>query len=554
MIGYQSSRRTFLKGASAAAASGLLSQLSPTRLMALVPGQVPPEPDETLLRQLALEAMDAARAAGASFADVRVGAGRMLKVGAYYSPAEGSAPVLDAPDFRTGVGYGVRAIVDGVWGFATGYELTPDAVARAARTAVSMARASQRRGERRLELAPVPRVDDGRWATPIVQDPFTVPLREQSALAFDAVASAAALRAIARAYCTFQWLCTTRVFASSEGSLMVQRLALARPSAGAFVRDEYLGLRGATIDTFRSGGYGYEALAADSLVAALRQAAERAIAGAPQNHRPKAADVGRYDIVCGPAAVVSLLGSLTSALDLERVLGYRANRDGTSFLPPPGDNPDPYQVASTLLTVRADRSRPHGAATVGWDEEGVAPEAYTYIRGGFAVDYHTNRQTAAAIAPWYERRGEPVRSHGCAVGAGQALPTVQLPNVTMQPGPGNATLEDLIADTARGFYVEVASGSLDQQLLTGQFVGQAREITRGKLGAPVTDFAFQFVLPQLWKSLDALGGVGSSAQSVKRGDPRLGMIGDPLQIPWSTISVVPARFRQVNVLNVGRPA
>src|SRR5688572_11946459 len=103
--------------------------------------------EEAEVRALALRALDAAKRAGAKYADVR------------FSQRESFGLVLDAgtlrvddspygqlrPGTSTAAGFGVRAVVGDTWGFAGGSVFTAEAVERVARTAVELARDSHRR-------------------------------------------------------------------------------------------------------------------------------------------------------------------------------------------------------------------------------------------------------------------------------------------------------------------------------------------------------------------------------------------------------------------------
>jgi TldD protein len=552
-----SSRRTFLKCASAAAALGLVAQLpGSSRLWAAAPEELLSEPEEALLRELALAAVEAARSAGATFADVRVTSGRLLSMGAGFNRPQGQRPGVGWPSLTLRSEYGVRAVVDGAWGFAGGSVLTAEAVASVARLAVSRARSNKPRKPRTLELAPAPQVESGRWASPVERDPFTVPVREQAELALAALAAAEAVPGVVQADTQFTWAQNLRVFASSEGSLTVQRVSLAWPGASAIGRaGEQYRLTREGVDTLLSGAYGYEAVGSSNLVEELRRAAERAVEASRREAEPQTStEVGRYDLVLSARAVASLLsGTLAQAVDLERALGYQANWAGTSFAAPPAEILGKYQVASPLLTLRADRTRPHSSVTVGWDDEGVPAGEHTLIREGVIVDYLTTRQTAAEVGELYRAHGAPLGSRGCASGAGQSLPGVRLPNLTMMPGrDSSVSVDELVADTKRGFYVQDAGASTDQQVLSLQSSGGGvREIRNGKLGGRIKDFAFQATTPGFWKSIDAIGGSGSAVDApMGTGYSTL----DPLQLPMAVVSAVPARFREVNVLNTGRTA
>lgn len=549
------SRRRFLKQTSAVAALGMVCGIPGTDLLWARPIELLPEPDETLLTDLALRAIEAARAAGAQFADIRLAVGRYITIRCQLGELEGHSPEMAVPDLRMTVGYGIRAVVDGAWGIAAGQDLTPDGVARVARAAVARARANRPRRPRTLELAAVPVVRNGSWATGIEEDPFAIPVGEQADRMLEALSAIVGTPGLRVAVVRYRWQRSNRVFASSEGTVQTQRIDLALPLASVNARaGEGYNYVSESIEALKSGGYGYEAVSRTDLAEEFRQAIERAKERSRDAVPPISTDVGRFDLVLSARAAASVLSqTLAEALNAERILGYRANREGTSFVPPPAEMLGNYQLGSPLLTVRADRTEPHAPATVGWDDEGVAATEFTLIEGGVLMDYLTTRQTAAELAPWYRSRGMPERSNGCASGAGQLRPSVQLPNLTLLPGREEISVEELIADTKRGFFLDNAGGVADHQVLTAQFRGAGiREIRNGKLGAPIKDFAFQFVTPNLWKSLDALGGPASAEQVLIGTDYLTSR--DGVQLPYAGVRAVPVRFRDVNVLNTGRTA
>lgn len=540
------SRRDFLRQVSAATAIGLMHQLPGRELLALAPAEVIPEPDETLLRKLALAGVDAARSAGAGFTDIRVSGRRGFSFGCSFRRSGASNIVPPPPpSLALGTDYGIRVLVNGAWGFARGQTTTLEAAAQAARTAVARAKANRPRRPRTVEMAPTPRVENAKWAPPIEQDPFAVPLADQVELAMAAIAAAEQVLGTSYAGLRFSWSQRVDVFASSEGSLIVQRIPWASLPASALGRSQPdHAYREESVPALRSGWYGYEAVTGIDLVSEMRQAAERAVAAsAPPTPAPPAhsAEVGRYDLVLGGSAVAGLIReTLAPALNLERVLGYRANHEGTSFAAPPAEMLDKYQIASPLVNLRADRTRPHSQRSVGWDDEGVPAGEHALIVDGVIVDYLTSRQTAMELSSLYEARGDAVRSHGCMVATGkarqQSRPEIGTPNLTLLPAREQVSVDDLIADTSRGFFAPSCSGVSDQQLLSGQFSawdGRVREIRDGKLGRHIKDFAFQFLTPQFWKNVDALGGADTTVQV-------------------GAVQAVAARVREVNVLNTGR--
>lgn len=532
-------RRDFLAlAAITAGASG--GRFSDRGAWSLVPGDVVPEMDEELARRLALAAIEAARAAGAQFADVRVSGRRTISLvvrgGATDEP--GTAP----PYLGSTVDYGVRVLVDGMWGFAGGFLATPDAVADTARTAIVRARSNRARRPRRVELAPAPRVENGRWATPIDHNPFAISVADQIEEMAQAVVEGQRVRGVSSVSASTYWQQTLHVFASTEGSTIVQRLSSGGGDGTVYAsaRADYT-TEMEKAEGLRSGGYGYEAVRRRGLDtgSALRAAVERAVArSGPPGPAPTSVEVGRYDLVFTPGAVRALVSDIIGpALNLERALGYRANSVGTSFAAPPLDILGTYQLCSPLVTLRADRTRPHAYATVGWDDEGVAASEFTLIDKGVIVEYLTSRQTAPELGPYYRAKGADPGSRGCMVGVGQTPPEVASPNLALDPGPEALALDDIVADTKRGFLVSDLFGATDQQLFSGQYVvREVREIRGGKVGRKMKDFAFQFLTSQFWKKIDVLGG----PESVTDGPAYPGHM-----------RAVPLRVREVNVLNTG---
>lgn len=550
-------RRTFLKDVSAATAAGWLAR-RPWRNWAMTrPLDDLPEPDEARMRALALKAIDAARAAGAEFADIRINWARYYGLRISYRRDRGANPLaMNPPVIGFPVEYGIRAIVNGSWGFASGATLETDAIVEIAQSAVDMARGNRARHRTSLELAPMPVVSDGVWETPIERDPLTVSYAEQGELGLALLEEAARTKEIVGGMVSFDWRCPTVVFAATNGSVLCQRIRQGRPGAGvtASAGSDIWSEAGAGID-LAPGGFGYEVVRPSEWKEEIRAASGRAVALAQAARNPKSVDVGRYDVVFSADAVAeTLIATMAEALNLERALGYRAGREGTSFAAPPMEMLGKYHIGSPLLTVRGDRSRPMGAATVKWDDEGVAPNEYALVQDGVVVDYHTDRQMSMEIADWYRTRNEPVRSHGCARRVGEYRPIVRIPNLTMTPAPRATNVDDLIRDVRRGFYVDGLYGEADQQVITTQSLvphTQVREIRNGRLGEYVKDFAYQFITTPFWKGVDAIGDA-ASARSVAVVTDIMAYNDPSLPFSFSTVNAVPVRVRQVNVLNTGR--
>jgi TldD protein len=265
-------------------------------------------------------------------------------------------------------------------------------------------------------------------------------------------------------------------------------------------------------------------------------------------HKP--VNIGRYDVVCDAGTMASLLNTtLATATQIDRAMGYEANAGGTSYLgPKPLAHLGTTALGTSLLNLRGDRTRPKGLATVQWDDEGVVPEPFTLIEKGQVVDYQTTREQAAWLAPWYQQRNHPIRSHGCAW-ASSALdtPLQRAPNLTLVPGNEEVGFDDLVRDVKKGLAITGGNTLADFQARNGSGRGIVREIVNGKLGAVIDGAAFLFDSMQLWKTLTAVGGPAS--QQVFSGGERKGQ---PVQATAHSVAAVPGSLKDLIIVDVRR--
>jgi TldD protein len=205
------------------------------------------------------------------------------------------------------------------------------------------------------------------------------------------------------------------------------------------------------------------------------------------------------------------------------------------------------------MNVQGDRSQPGALSTVGYDDEGVKPDTFLIIKNGVLNDYQTTREQAPWLSWWYKRQGVEPRSHGCSYA--QNWDNVQfqrMPNVSLLPGEKDLKQADLVAATDRGILIEGdGSFSIDQQRYNAQFGGQLfYEIKGGKTVGMLKDVAYQMRTPDFWNAMDMLGG----RSSYELGGSFFDGKGQPSQINAVSHGCVPARFRNINVINTGRRA
>lgn len=493
--------------------------------------RIDPAPWQRLVQQ----AVDAARAAGAQYADARVSRIVIHK----YSV---SGTVRDGvPKFRSDdeqIGIGVRALVNGYWGFSASTILTSDEVARLARDAVGQATENAKGTPWTVDLGTIP-VATGTWTTPHRIDPFSVSIEEKEDFIqyWKQCVLNAGLAMKQRGFPSWlRFVRQERVAATSEGALFTQTLF---ESGGQFVV--------ATPDDHTSqdahglgvAGTGWE-LFLDAKIpeqASSGQLAHELAQKATINSKPGV--IGKYTLVCDGATMARLVeGTLGIATQIDRAMGYEANAAGTSFLDDPLGMLGSYQVTSPLVTVTANRSNPRDLATVKWDDEGVeSPASFPLVKNGVLVDFQTTRERAAWLAPYYQKAGKPVRSNGCAASAdAHGAPLPLMPNLAMEPSATAIRLEDLIADVPNGILIENGIvGAIDSQLKTGMLDGQMRQIKNGRVGSSLGGSVVLWKSDDIWKKIRAVGGAATEAVVATSAYTNLfSMGGADLQILWST--------------------
>jgi TldD protein len=536
------SRREFLRTTGAAAAAGLImagtgdAETAERAALAVRPVT----PGDPAVNELLLRAVDAAKSAGAEYADARISLNRIQNINTRERRVGG---LSDNETF----GIGVRVLVQGSWGFAATSDLSTDGVTGVARQAAAQARANRTPGRKPVILAPAPGNQKGTWRSDAKIDPFTIPIEEKVGLLLAANAAALTNPQARFVNSAMFFLKEEKSYANSEGSLVAQTIFRTQPSmtVTAVANGDFQSRQSNEIAPM---GRGYEHVTESKLEENAARWAEEAVAklGA------KPVEPGRYDLVLHPSHLwLTIHESVAHPTELDRAMGYEANYAGTSFVFPPDKVLGSLKYGSPLMNIRGDRSQPGSLAACGWDDDGVVPESFDIIRNGIFVDYQTTREQALWLDWYYKKLGRPTRSHGCSYAQSWADVQFQrMPNVSLLPGEKDQGWDDLIAATDRGIAIMGdGSFSIDQQRYNAQFGGQLYyEIKGGKVVGMLKDVAYQMRTPEFWGALDMVGGPKSYFLGGAFGDAK----GQPSQSNAITHGCVPTRHHQINVINTGR--
>ncbi|HST06778.1 MAG TPA: TldD/PmbA family protein [Gemmatimonadaceae bacterium] len=537
-------RRAFVKQTGMAAAGIAAASAIPTKSFAGMLGSRPAElPYDDVVRDLMMAALNTAKSLGASYSDVRIGR--------YHNNIvfTREQQIVNTADIDN-IGAGVRALVEGTWGFGATRNLTADGVAAATREAVAIAKANRIARDQPVQLAPTQAYPNATWKSSFKIDPFTIPIEQRADLLLRANAEALKVKGVRFVNSGLFFVKEDRNFASTEGSVISQTIVrVASPFTITAVAPDNSDFqtRGNVV---APAGRGWEYILEQDLVGNAPKWAGEAV----EKLSAKSVDVGRYDLVLHPTHLwLTIHESIAHPTELDRALGYEANYAGTSFVSPPDKMLGKFRYGPEFMNIQGDRSQEGGCATIGYDDEGVKPDTFLIIKNGVVNDYQTTREQANWLKWWYDAQQKPTRSHGCS--NADSWGTVQfqrMPNVSLLPGSKDIGWDDIIAATDRGIGIMGdGSFSIDQQRYNAQFGGQVfYEIKGGKIVGMLKDVAYQMRTPDFWNSMDMIGGQKSYFMGGAFNDGK----GQPPQSNAVSHGCVPSRFRNINVINTGRKA
>ena len=443
------------------------------------------------MRVLAEAALQRATELGASHADFRME--RLRTQNLRLRDAR-----LEAAVDGEQVGFAVRVVHEGTWGFAAGVDLTVDAVRRVAELAVEVAKVSAPVNSDPVVLAPEPSHGDVTWISAYDVNPFEVPDAEKVGLLTDWSERLMAHDGVDHTDATLAQVLENKFYADTAGTTTTQQRVRLHPQLTAVAVDRAAG----GFETMRTlappVGRGFEyltgtgwdfpaelaelpALLAEKVKAPRvdrgrlrpRHRPDEPVADHPRVDRP------RHRARPGPGLRGRLRGHL---LRHPRQAGQPALR----------------------LADHARHRRPHRRARPvhrrlrrrGRRRPAVGPGARRHA--GRVPDRPSDR-AAAGLG----------RSNGCAFADSPGhVPVQRMANVSLAAGPDGPSTDELISRVERGIYVVGdKSWSIDMQRYNFQFTGQRfYAIADGELAGQLRDVAYQATTTDFWGSMEAVGG------------------------------------------------
>ncbi|MDC8984278.1 TldD/PmbA family protein [Mycobacterium marinum] len=480
---------------------------------------------------LADAALSAATAAGASYADLRIQ--RIDTEIIHLRDGELETAILSRE-----LGFAVRVIVNGTWGFASHAELSASAAADTARRAVRVATTLAALNTERVELAPEPVYTDAVWVSNYQIDPFSLPASEKIAVLEDYSGRLLSADGVDHASASLNAVKEQTFYADTYGSSITQQRVRLHPSLEAVTVDSGAGIFDSMRTLAPPTARGWEVVAGDEIWSWTDELAQLPSLLAEKTKAPSVT-AGPTDLVIDPTNLwLTIHESIGHATEYDRAIGYEAAYAGTSFATP--DKLGSMRYGSPVMNVTADRTVEFGLASIGYDDEGVASQSWDLVRDGVFVGYQLDR----VFAP---RLGQP-RSNGCSYAdSPHHVPIQRMANVSLQPGAEDLSTADLIGRVEDGIYiVGDKSWSIDMQRYNFQFTGQRFfRIRDGRLDGQLRDIAYQATTTEFWNSMEAVGGpstwrLGGAINCGKA---------QPGQVAPVSHGCPSALFRGVNILN-----
>ncbi len=476
------------------------------------------------MKELIQNILDIAKLKKVDYADIRVVHRRTEEIGIKNGKVEAFTSDED-------LGFGIRVLYRGAWGFASSSKLTKTEIEKIFGKALNIAKASFRGGGQGVNFPPLsPKV--GQYTTPFSIHPLDVAPEEKLNLLLtceEILRNHKGIK-IAEAFMGSYYMAKT--FASTEGSYVEQTIVECGAGISATaINDTEMQIRSYP-NSFR-GNFatkGYEWIKGLDLQSHTERIAEEAIQLLSATPCPSKTTTLILD---GSQVALQIHESIGHPIELDRILGTEASYAGTSFIKP--EMVGSFRYGSEMVNVVADATYPGGLGTFGYDDEGIPAQRVPIISQGILVNLLTSRETASVLGK--ESNGT-MRADGW-----NRIPLIRMTNINLEPGEW--TLEDMIADTEEGVFLSTnRSWSIDDQRINFQFGTEIGwEVQNGKIGKMIKNPTYTGITPQFWNSCDA---IANRNYWQMWGTPNCGK-GEPGQVAHVGHGASPARFRNVRV-------
>jgi TldD protein len=404
------------------------------------------------LKDILTKAVDHGRSLGAEYVEVRAQTLFKTLLMTKDGTVEGAKEGIER-------GAGVRALVDGAWGFVSLGNLEPKLLTEAVEEAVKLAKATSFRVKSPVRLADAKTVED-RVASNSKNYPKDVSMEQKicDVLAMDKAVFGYDNRIKS---CTISYLDVTgtNIFVNSDGTCIEQDklYVWSRILASAKENNVFASAREETGSTL-----GYEVFETETPEKLGEMVAKRLV----EQMKAKTPKGGTFPAVIGPNVV---------GVFIHEAMGHLAEADltlsGSVLYDKLGK-----QIASEAVTVYDDGTVKGAFGSFKYDYELLKTKNTALIDKGTLTGLMHNRETAHKLnmEPTGNARAEDFRFE----------PIIRMRNTYL--AAGDSSFEELIEDIDFGYYLKSFRGG--QANLDGTFqvgIQEAYEIVKGQIGEPV---------------------------------------------------------------------
>ncbi len=435
-------------------------------------------------------AIDSALKLGAQFADIRIEHNTGLRMEFVNNDAKKSIQFNEK-------GLGIRAFIDGAWGFSTLTKITKEAVKEAAEAATKLAKISREyiKEPFKIDAKTYKGKSENIGKKPIDKitiDEKTSYIKMLSEQAKNYDARIATVKVI------YTDVISNKIIANSFGTFVEMKISLPRVSIMTTAREGTNRQRG-----YKSVGLsgGFEIFDSEKAQKLGEESAKQAI----MLLSAKAAPSGVFDVVADP--------ELTGVF-VHEAFGHASEADAFTAKNTVLEDKLGKKVGNESVNLSDDPTIPGLRGSFEYDSEGTKTRKRHLVVNGVLNEILHSLETAARLG---------LEPNGAARAQDYGyMPIPRMSNTFMEPG--DWTKEEIIEDTKKGIlmagfeygYVEPAVGQFMFKSWNGWI------IEKGELKTPIRDAALAGIILEVLNKINAIGKVvdfnpgvcGKSMQSV----------------------------------------
>lgn len=408
---------------------------------------------------------------------------------------------LNNYDFSENVGFGIRVLVNGAWGFCSSEILDEENLKSSATKAIENAKSASSFIKHKVKLSKK-EVYQSQYSTPTKTNPFDVPLEDKLSY----LASVNKKLSHERFDYWKVWASffdRKILYYDSEGAEIERNIL--DISAGLYVdgkdKDGLKQRRTFGLFHYKDSDLGWESLLSKEQFDQSERIKEELLSVLDASEcEEEVCDV----ILLPEMMALQTHETIGHALELDRILGYELSYAGGSHVDL--QHFGELQFGSDKLTARADGTVKCSPGSTGFDDDGVKAKNVVMIEKGRLINAITSRQMIIEANEKADREIFKESGAACRAQSYNCLPIERMNNINVDPG-NDGTLEDIIKSCDNGIILETPrSWSIGSNRENFHFATEIGwKVKNGKITGVVRNATYRGKSLEFWKSLDKVG-------------------------------------------------